>query len=101
MVVAAEAGFAEATEVGDCESGCSAVGCWARQVSESNIVEANASEMNVTANISLLSARVWWILILFGNEKGRRRRFGDIGDTSLKAGAFRSAALSEPAISSS
>jgi hypothetical protein len=78
IVVVPGAGLAEATEFLDCESGCAAVVCCAQQFNEMNVIEMNIIEMN----IRVLSARLCLIFVLVRNEKGRRRRFGDISDTS-------------------
>src|ERR1039458_2797371 len=73
IVVVPGAGLAEATEFLDCESGSAAVVCCAQQFNEINVIEMN---------ISVLSARLCLIFVLVRTEKGRRRRFGDISDTS-------------------
>jgi hypothetical protein len=74
MVVALGAGFAEATESFCSESGFGAVVCCATPTPEKVKV--------IEANIRVFSVSFQLILCLVRREKRRRRRFGDISDTS-------------------
>src|SRR5579862_6336558 len=95
VIAAARAGLAEATISWLCGSGlcgsapelsgCVTPACCARQLIDTKM----------EAKTSALTALLCLIFVLFKNERERRRRFGDISDTSLQAG-LPSVALAEP-----